>query len=180
MVFINWLGTCVCPDVCLQMHGFYYHGIHLGQTLFHRAFLCSLAGSLCLTNRSPSCFPHCVSTRPLSQVPACSSHLSTTVWLQAPRGSSYHFGLEEGGHPEVALATAVDVEEVDGAKDPEVHRGHPDSCCFQEAHIQQMCSSGLGLCPVPDLRGHQGHPCHGTMHGSQAHPIREQGNPLDS
>lgn len=68
------------------------------------------------------------------QVPACSLPLPTTiVWFQAPRGSDYHFGLEEWGHPEVALAMTMDVEEVDGAKDPEVHGGRPDPYCFQGA-----------------------------------------------
>lgn len=77
---------------------------------------------------------------------------------QAPRGGGYHFGLEEGGHPEVALAMAVDVEEVDGAQDPEVQGGHPDPCRFQEAQVQQVGSRRLGLRLVPDLREHQGDP----------------------
>lgn len=58
------------------------------------------------------------------------------VWFQAPRGSGYHFGLEERGHLDVALAMTVDVEKVDGAKDPEVHGRYPDPCCFQEAEAQ--------------------------------------------
>lgn len=68
------------------------------------------------------------SLRGPSQVPSCPSHAPTLVWFQAPRGSGYHFGFEEGGHLEVALAVTVDVEKVDGPKDPEVHGGHPDPC----------------------------------------------------
>lgn len=66
---------------------------------------------------------------------------------------------------------AVDVEEVDGAKDPEVHGGHPDPCCFQKAQAQQAGSSRLGLRLVPDLREHQGDPYDGTMQGSQTHHL---------
>lgn len=74
---------------------------------------------------------------------------------------------------------AVDVEEVDGAKDPEVHGGHPDPCCFQEAQAQQAVSGGLGLRLVPDLREHQGDSYDGTTQGSQTHLLRGPGNSLD-
>ena len=69
---------------------------------------------------------------------------------------------------------AVDVEEVDGAKDPEVHGGHPDPCRFQEAQAQQAGSGRLGLRLVPDLREHQGDPYDGTMQGSQTHHLGGQ------
>ena len=69
---------------------------------------------------------------------------------------------------------AVDVEEVDGAKDPEVHGGHPDPCCFQEAQAQQAGSGRLRLRLVPDLREHQGDPYDGTMQGSQTHHLGGQ------
>ena len=86
----------------------------------------------------------------------------------------YHLGLEEAGHLDVALVMAVDVEEVDGAKDPEVHGGHPDPCCFQEAQAQQAGSGRLRLRLVPDLREHQGDPYDGTMQGSQTHHLGGQ------
>lgn len=136
--------------VCLQTWGFYYHEIFVGRTLFLKVLVSqgySVASGvlLCLMNRSPSC-PHTVyvpwkggmSTSGVSArfQPAPPIHLPTLVCLQAPRGSSYQFGLEEQGHPEVALAMAVEVQEIDGAKDPQVHRGHPDPCRFQEAHVQ--------------------------------------------
>ena len=75
---------------------------------------------------------------------------------------------------DVALVMAVDVEEVDGAKDPEVHGGHPDPCCFQEAQAQQAGSGRLRLRLVPDLREHQGDPYDGTMQGSQTHHLGGQ------
>lgn len=101
------------------------------------------------------------------------------VWFQAPRGGGYHFGLEQGGHAEVAPAVAVDAEEVDGAKGPEVHGGHPDSCRFQEAEAQQAFSGGLRLRLVPDLREYQGDTYEGTMQGPQTHLLRGPGSFLD-
>ena len=75
---------------------------------------------------------------------------------------------------DVALVMAVGVEEVDGAKDPEVHGGHPDPCGFQEAQAQQAGSGGLGLRLVPDLREHQGDSYNGAVQGSQTHHLGGQ------
>ena len=63
---------------------------------------------------------------------------------------------------DVALVMAVDVEEVDGAKDPEVHGGHPDPCCFQKAQAQQAGSSRLGLRLVPYISRVEGEQTEGN------------------
>lgn len=46
---------------------------------------------------------------------------------------------------------AMDVEEVDGAKDPEVHGGHPAPGGSQEAQVEQVIGHRLLFCLVPDL-----------------------------
>lgn len=74
---------------------------------------------------------------------------------------------------------AVDVEEVDGAEDPEVHGGHPDSCCFQEAQAQQAVGGGLSLRLVPDLREHSGDPSDGNTQGPQTRLFTGPGDFLD-
>lgn len=74
---------------------------------------------------------------------------------------------------------AVDVEEVDGAEDPEVHGGHPDSCCLQEAQAQDTVGGGLRLRLVPDLREHQGDPYDGKAQGPQTYLCTGPGTFLD-
>lgn len=49
----------------------------------------------------------------------------------------------------------VDVEEVEGAEDPEVQRGQPNPCCSQEAQAQQVIDSRFWLTLVPHLKRHQ-------------------------
>lgn len=53
---------------------------------------------------------------------------------------------------------AMDVEEVDGAKDPEVHGGHPAPGGSQEAQVEQVIGHRLLLCLVPDLNRTSGTP----------------------
>lgn len=97
-----------------------------------------------------------VESLPGSSLPPPTAGCLPTPWFQVPRG--YHFDLEEVGHPEVAPAMAMDVEQVDGAEDPEVQGGRPAPSCSQEAQAEQPMGHRLPLCLVPDLNRTSGTP----------------------
>lgn len=79
---------------------------------------------------------------------------------------------------DVALVMAVDIEEVDGAKDPEAWGTQTLLFSGSTGSVGgQRQASGLRL--FQDLREHQGIPYDGTMQGSQISPLGGPGNSLD-